>query len=203
MTGNLFTVAAPSGAGKTSLVSALAAGDGNVRVSVSYTTRKPRASETHGENYHFVTGDEFAAMEKRGVFLESAHVHGNRYGTSREWVESAREQGADVLLEIDCQGAAQIRRQIPEAIGIFILPPSLAALRARLIARGQDAADVIARRLTAAQSELGQASNFDYVIINQDLELAARQLAAIVETARLKTAQQLKRHRQLIQNLQG
>lgn len=203
MEGNLIVVAAPSGAGKTSLVSALVARDENVRVSVSYTTRKPRPGETNGNNYHFVSQEKFAQMERQGAFLEWAHVHGNRYGTSREWVSNERARGVDVVLEIDCQGAAQIRSQISEAIGIFILPPSLEALKTRLIARGQDRPEVIATRLVAARSELREAANFDYVIINEDFELAAQQLVSIVQTARLTTAQQLERHKELFRILQG
>jgi guanylate kinase len=203
MQGNLFVVSAPSGAGKTSLVAALTAREENVRVSVSYTTRKPRSGETDGQNYHFVTAEKFAAMERQGEFLECAQVHGYRYGTSREWVTRERARGVDVVLEIDCQGAAQIRAQIPGAIGIFILPPSLEALQSRLVARAQDTPEIIRHRLAAAQSEMREAANFDYVIINDDFELAARQLLSIVQTARLKAAQQLERHRELFKNLQG
>ncbi|MGH8771438.1 MAG: guanylate kinase [Burkholderiales bacterium] len=203
MEGNLIVVAAPSGAGKTSLVAALVARDEKVRVSISYTTRKPRPGETDGNNYHFVTQERFTQMEKQGAFLECAQVHGNRYGTSREWVMSERARGVDVVLEIDCQGAEQIRSQISEAIGIFILPPSLEALKTRLMARGQDRPEVIATRLAAAQSEIREAANFDYVIINEDFELAARQLISVVQTARLTAARQLEWHRELFQKLQG
>lgn len=202
MRGNLFVVAAPSGAGKTSLVAALVARDQNVRVSVSYTTRKPRSREIDGQDYFFVSADEFKAMQMRGAFLEFATVHGNLYGTSREWVTEALFHGADVVLEIDCQGAAQIKRDIPEAIAIFVLPPSREALKSRLEARAQDTPEVIEQRLAAARAEVRQVSDFDYVIINDDFERAARELHCIVQAARLATAMQLERHSELIQLLQ-
>jgi guanylate kinase len=202
MRGNLFVVAAPSGAGKTSLVAALVARDQNVRVSVSYTTRKPRSREIDGQDYFFVSADEFEAMQKRGAFLEFATVHRNLYGTSREWVTEAQLHGADVVLEIDCQGAAQVKREIPEAIAIFVLPPSREALKSRLEARAQDTPEVIEQRLAAARAEVRQVSDFDYVIINDDFERAARDLHCIVQAARLATAMQLERHSELIQLLQ-
>ncbi|MGH8727091.1 MAG: guanylate kinase [Burkholderiales bacterium] len=203
MVGNLFVVAAPSGAGKTSLVAALISRDEKVRVSVSYTTRKPRPGETHGKDYYFVSEHEFAAMVRKDAFLEFAHVHGSRYGTSREWVARERGRGLDVVLEIDCQGADQIREKASEAIGIFILPPSLEALKTRLIARAQDGPEVIAQRLAAAKNEMREAAKFDYVIINEDFERAARQLIGIVQSARLTAARQLEQHRELFNRLQG
>jgi guanylate kinase len=203
MLGNLFVVAAPSGAGKTSLVAALVARDENVQVSVSCTTRKRRPSEKNAQNYHFVSEREFAAMEARDSFLESATVHGSRYGTPREWVMQARSRGTDVVLVIDCQGTKQVKAKVAEAIAIFILPPSIDELKARLENRGQDSAEIIAERLAAATGEMRQVADFDYVIINEDFERAARELTCIVQTARLATARQLERHSELIQHLQG
>jgi guanylate kinase len=203
MEGNLFVIAAPSGAGKSSLVAALAARDEQVKVSISYTTRPRRPGERDGENYHFVSPEQFIEMRKRSAFLECAEVHGHHYGTAREWVNAERGRGIDVVLEIDCQGAAQVKRQIAAAIGIFILPPSLDALESRLNARGQDSEEVIARRLAAARGEMRQAVDFDYVIINEDFERAACELVCVVQTARLTAARQLERHNQLIKHLQG
>ncbi len=188
--GHVFVVAAPSGAGKSSLVSALLEQDGSIRLSVSFTTRAPRPGETHGREYHFVSREEFAACKARGEFLEAAEVHGNWYGTSRPWIEKQLSDGADVLLEIDWQGAQQVRRHFPQAVGIFILPPSLEALRARLDQRGQDRADVIERRLQAARGEMAHAPELDSVIINEGFEQALAELAAIVTATRLRFASQ-------------
>jgi guanylate kinase len=189
--GVLFIVSAPSGAGKTSLVHALCKADPQVRVSVSYTTRLPRPGEEPGKHFHFVARPAFEAMLERAEFLESALVHGNFYGTSEPWVRDRLAAGASIVLEIDWQGAAQVRRRIPESLGIFVLPPSMAALEQRLRARAQDAPDVIAARLRAARAEIAHASEYDYVIINDDFDTAVQDLCAVVRAARLRTALQL------------
>lgn len=201
MNGNLFIVSAPSGAGKTSLVRALLETDPKVHLSISLTTRPPRPGEVDGRDYFFVSKEDFIEMEQRGEFLESAHVHGNYYGTSRKWIEEERSKGNDILLEIDWQGAAQVRKLVDETIGVFILPPSIEALRARLTGRGQDSLDVIERRVAAARDEMGHVGEFDYVIINDDMEEAKRDLVGIVRTERLKTRTQLSAHRELIEAL--
>ena len=172
--GSLFVVAAPSGAGKSSLVRELMARDPDLHLSVSFTTRAPRPGDSHGREYFFVSETEFLERERNGEFLESAKVHGNLYGTSRLVIEEKIQAGKDVLLEIDWQGAQQVRAYFPDAVGIFILPPSIAALEERLRARGQDAEDVIARRVQAAAGEIAHAPEFDYVIITQIL-LSLRQ----------------------------
>jgi len=164
MTGNLFIVCAPSGAGKTSLAKELLKADPQIKLSVSYTTRKPRPGEVDGREYHFVSEQQFGQMLEQGEFLESALVHGNHYGTSQRWISAQRAAGSDILLEIDWQGAAQICRLFPETIGIFILPPSFDALLSRLNKRAQDAPDVIARRLAAAREEIGHVGEFNTAI---------------------------------------
>lgn len=199
--GNLFIVAAPSGAGKTSLVKQLLAADGGIRLSVSYTTRAPRPGEVDGEHYRFVNRDAFMEMLGRGEFLESAEVYGNFYGTSQPWIDASRKSGSDILLEIDWQGAEQVRRLIPEAIGVFILPPSVAALRERLSGRGQDSAEVIDRRVAAAREDMRHFGEFDYVIINDDFNAALQDLLAVVRSERLKIGAQLARHGELIAGL--
>lgn len=200
-TGNLFIVAAPSGAGKTSLVKELLAADEGIRLSISYTTRAPRAGEVDGQHYHFVSRQTFEEMLERGDFLESAEVYGNFYGTSQPWIDASRKTGQDILLEIDWQGAAQVRKLIPEAIGIFILPPSVEALRQRLTGRGQDAEEVIQRRVAAAREDISHVGEFDYVIINDDFNTALQDLLAAVRAQRLKVAVQLERHGDLIASL--
>jgi guanylate kinase len=197
--GNLFIVTAPSGAGKTSLVRELLAADSDVSLSVSYTTRQPRTGETEGVDYHFVTEACFLQMLEDGDFLESAEVHGARYGTSQARVESVLREGRDLVLEIDWQGAAQVRSLYPSAIGIFILPPSMEALEQRLRNRAQDADAVIARRLAAAREEIGHVAEFDYVIINNQFEAAIQDLLAIVRSQRLRGEKQLWRHQELLQ----
>ena len=196
--GNIYVVTAPSGAGKTSLVRALLAADDQVRLSVSYTTRAARPGEVDGKDYHFVDETAFLAMLRRGDFLESAEVYGNRYGTSQPWIEGVIGSGADILLEIDWQGAAQVRRIFPEAIGIFVLPPSLEVLTERLTGRGTDAADVVARRLAAAREDIGHVEEFDYVIINDDFNTALQELLAVIRAQRLKAQPQLLRHAAMI-----
>ncbi len=199
--GCLFVIAAPSGGGKTSLVNALLAREPGIRLSVSYTTRPPRPGEQEGVHYHFVDAARFAALKDRGEFLEHAHVHGNWYATSATWLAAQVAAGQDVLLEIDWQGATQVRRLIPDAVHIFVLPPSLEVLRERLERRGQDAPEVIARRLAGAVDEMRHWQDFDYVIINQDFATAIDDLAAIVRAARLKVARQRARHARLLQAL--
>ncbi|TXF10596.1 guanylate kinase [Pelomicrobium methylotrophicum] len=201
MTGILFIVAAPSGAGKTSLVAALLQRDPKLRLSVSYTTRPPREGEVDGRHYHFVDRATFQAMLERGEFLESAEVYGNCYGTSQRWVSEQLASGTDVLLEIDCQGAAQVRRLMPEAVGIFVLPPSLKVLRERLERRGTEQPEAIARRLAAAQGEMRRVSEFDYVIINDQFDEALEDLTSVVRAERLKVARQMERHGRLIESL--
>jgi guanylate kinase len=182
--GKLFVVAAPSGAGKSTLVKALLAHEPQLAVSVSHTTRAPRGQERDGREYHFVTPERFQQMVERGEFFEHAHVHGNRYGTSRAGVESLLAQGKDVVLEIDWQGALQIRALFPQALLVFILPPSWEELASRLRGRGEDAPEVIAQRLANARHEVAQAPRFDFVIINGCLETA---LADLVEVVRKKS----------------
>jgi guanylate kinase len=200
-TGNLFVVAAPSGGGKTSIVNALLEQDRAIRLSVSYTTRPPRPGEVDGVHYHFVDEPRFMALMAAGEFLEHAHVHGNWYATSSTWLRQQVNAGGDVLLEIDWQGAAQVRGLIPSSVHVFILPPSLPALRERLEKRGQDTSDVIARRLDAAQDEMHHCGEFDYVIINQDFATAVADLAAVVRASRLRAAQQRTRHSALVASL--
>lgn len=201
MTGTLFIVSAPSGAGKTSLVKALLAADPGVRKSVSYTTRAPRPGEQDGRDYHFVTPDEFQDMVGRGALLECAEVHGHRYGTGQQWVEHELRDGRDIVLEIDWQGAAQVRRLMPGTVSVFILPPSIEALEERLRGRAQDSAEVIARRVRAARDELAHVDEFDFVIINREFELAARELQSIVTAQRLRYANQAARHSELLARL--
>lgn len=201
MSGNLYIVSAPSGAGKTSLVAALLEADAQIRKSVSYTTRPPRPGEVDSRHYHFVTPDAFERMAQAGDFLESALVHGNRYGTSRLWVNEQLAGDTDIVLEIDWQGAAQVRRLMPGAISIFILPPSFEALLQRLNSRAQDPPEVIARRLGNAREEIAHVTDFDYVIINNDFRVAAAELQNIVRAERLRTAHQLARHAALINRL--
>ncbi len=203
MSGNLFIISAPSGAGKTSLVNGLLARNGQIDVSVSYTTRPPRPGDVDGKDYHFVSREIFLAMAKHGDFLESAEVYGNLYGTSQSWIATETLAGRDILLEIDWQGAAQVRLKFPDCISIFILPPSLQALETRLKGRGQDSADVIAQRLHAAQEDIAHVAEFDYVIINDKLDEALQQLNAIVIAAGLRRDRQLARQQKLIQQLQN
>jgi len=201
MTGNIFVICAPSGAGKTSLVRALLERDPQVRLSVSYTTRRVRPGEREGRDYHFVSRQKFEQMLEAGEFLESAEVHGNFYGTSQKWIERSRQAGHDLLLEIDWQGAQQVRRLIADVIGIFILPPSAQALRERLTGRNQDSPAVIERRLAAAREEISHVSEFDYVIINSDFDEAVEDLVSIVRSARLRGSMQLSRHGKLVSSL--
>ncbi|MEN9316813.1 MAG: guanylate kinase [Pseudomonadota bacterium] len=201
--GSLFVIAAPSGAGKTSLVRAMMDAHPQVEVSVSFTTRAPRPGEQDGRDYHFVTRADFERRRDSGEFLEWAEVHGNLYGTSRDWIARRMALGRDIVLEIDWQGAEQVRRLFPDVIGIFIAPPSLEALRERLERRGQDSADVIAQRMNAARGELEQAPRFQYVIINQDFATALKQLSSVVECAALRYPKQHARDPELFARLFG
>ena len=188
--GNLFVVAAPSGAGKSSLVKALLELDSHLAVSVSHTTRAPRGQEQHGREYWFIGTDEFRQMAAQGDFFEWAEVHGNLYGTSRRAIEDRLARGDDVVLEIDWQGALQIKQIFAHAILIFILPPSWAELEQRLKRRGEDAAEVIARRMENARLEVAQARHFDFVIINGLFETALFDLKTVVHSQRLRYAAQ-------------
>jgi guanylate kinase len=199
--GNLFMVIAPSGAGKSTLVNALLAKDPAICLSVSYTTRAPRPKETDGVQYHFVDVEDFLARRANGEFIESAQVHGNYYATSRVWIEAQMKQGRDVLLEIDWQGAQQVRRRFRNAVSIFILPPSLEALAERLRTRGQDEPNVITRRLLAAGSEIAHASEADYVLINETFARALSELEILVAATRLRFTSQRARHMELFTQL--
>ncbi|MDD3326864.1 MAG: guanylate kinase [Zoogloea sp.] len=190
MPGTLFIVTAPSGAGKTTLVSGLLERDPLVRLSVSYTTRAPRTGEVNGQHYHFIDVPAFRALRDQGEFLEWAEVHNNYYGTSKRWLEEQTRAGRDILLEIDWQGAQQVRKVFPKAVGVFILPPSLEELERRLRGRGTDSEDVIARRVLGARGEMRHVAEFDYVIINEDLPAALEDLVAVVRASRLRYANQ-------------
>jgi guanylate kinase len=200
-TGNLFVIAAPSGGGKTSLTRALLEREPSILLSVSYTTRPPRPGETDGVDYHFVTPEHFRKLKDAGEFLEHAQVHGNWYATSATWLKRQIEAGQDVLLEIDWQGAAQVRKLVPASVQIFILPPSLASLEERLLRRGQDDEQTIARRINAAREEIRHCGEFDYVIINQEFASALEDLNAIVRSSRLRSAQQRVRYGDLLKQL--
>ncbi|MDE2307877.1 MAG: guanylate kinase [Xanthomonadaceae bacterium] len=200
-TGTLFIVAAPSGAGKSSLVNALLERDGEISLSVSHTTRPPRPGEQSGRHYYFVGRGEFEREIAEGVFLEHALVHGNLYGTSRTRVQALLAQGRDVLLEIDWQGAAQIRRSKPDCVSVFILPPSRAELERRLRGRGSDSAEVIERRLINSREEISHAHEFDFILINDEFERALDDLQAIVRAVRQRSALQWRRHEALIAEL--
>jgi guanylate kinase len=187
MSGKLFVVTAPSGAGKTSLIDAVMKDDPSLKISVSYTTRKPRPGEKEGVDYHYVDERTFRAMQDRGDFLESAQVHGNHYGTAKQVILDAVARGDDLILEIDWQGAQQVRRLYPDAVGIFILPPSVEELERRMRSRGQDSDAVIRQRLANAREELTHAGEFKYAIINKDFETARHELASIIERERAKS----------------
>ena len=188
MNGNLIIVSAPSGAGKTTLVAGALGRDNRARPSISFTSRHPRAGEKQGVHYHFVSRAEFEAMIANGDFLEWAEVHGNLYGTSRRAVEEVRASGSDVILTIDIQGAAQARQLFPDAVSVFIMPPSLDALAERLESRGTDTAHDRRLRLESALHEMEQYVNFDYVVINDDLNRAINELGAIITAERCRTA---------------
>jgi len=194
MSGSLFIISAPSGAGKSSLTAKLLEEDKHIRLSVYFTTRAPRPGEVDGRDYHFVDKTRFIGMLERGEFLESAEVHGNHYGTSEAWIRAQSAAGHDILLEIDWQGAQQVRRLVADTIGIFVLPPSIAELERRIRRRGQDSEEVLQRRLAVAADEMSHAAEFEYVIINNDFEEARRDLIAVVRASRLVYSRQLARH---------
>ena len=203
MSGNLFIVSAPSGAGKSSLVKALLERDASIRLSVSCTTRAPRVGEVDGVHYHFIAREEFQARLGRGEFLESAEVYGNYYGTSQRWIEEEIAAGRDILLEIDWQGAAQVRKLMPQARSIFILPPSLTELQRRLVGRGTDSDEVIARRMAAAREDISHALEFDYLLVNDLFDEALADLLAIARAQRLLAEPQTKRLTPLLSDLLG
>ncbi|MEI6896093.1 MAG: guanylate kinase [Psychromonas sp.] len=201
--GTLYILSAPSGAGKSSLINKLLAEERSwdVQVSISHTTRAPRVGEQNGQHYHFVNVDDFKSLIEKNAFFEWAEVFGNYYGTSRLTIEQALQQGIDIFLDIDWQGAQQVRKMMPEAVGIFILPPNRDELEARLTKRGQDSSDIIAKRMAQAKSEMSHYNEYDYLIINDDFELAAAQLSQIVGALRQKYNKQLIIHHNMITEL--
>lgn len=201
--GTLFVVSAPSGAGKTSLVKALLEATPGLTVSVSHTTRAPRPGESDGADYHFVDAARFDAMVEAGEFLEHARVFDNQYGTSRAAVVERLQAGEDVILEIDWQGARQVRAMVPGCVGIFILPPSRQALEERLQGRGQDDAAVVARRMRDAEAEISHYAEFDYLVVNDDFDTALAELGAVVTASRLRREVQTVRHAGMLQELLG
>ncbi|MEN3292203.1 MAG: guanylate kinase [Burkholderiales bacterium] len=199
--GSLFMVVAPSGAGKSTLVNALLDQEPSIKLSISYTTRPPRPGEQHGREYYFTSLEDFLKRRENGEFLESAEVHGNYYGTSRVLISEQMKAGTDILLEIDWQGAQQVKKQFPDGVGIFILPPSIAALEERLKKRGQDEPHIITRRILAAGGEIAHAPEFEYVIINQEFATALSELTSIVKATRCRFAQQAARNTSLFAQL--
>ena len=196
--GTLYIVAAPSGAGKSSIVNAVLARDSDIALSISFTSRAARPGERHAQHYHFISADEFKAMIRAGDFFEYAEVHGDWKGTARQSVEPQLAAGKDVLLEIDWQGARQVREKVPDAVSVFILPPSRAALEQRMRSRGQDSEEVIQRRLAAAREEMSHYDEFDYVIVNDVFDTAVEQMHAIFTASRLRREAQDARHAGLI-----
>jgi guanylate kinase len=203
MRGNLYIVAAPSGAGKSSIVNACLARFADIALSISFTSRGMRPGERHAQHYHFISKEEFQHMIDAGDFFEWANVHGDLKGTARQSVEPQLAAGRDVLLEIDWQGAQQVRKHVPDAIGIFILPPSRAALEERMRKRGQDSDETIALRLKNAHEEMSHYHEFDYVIVNEVFDTAVSEMCAIFTATRLKRETQAERHRALIEGLLG
>ena len=198
MRGTLYIVAAPSGAGKSSLVNACLARDPAIRLSISFTSRAPRPGERHAEHYHFVSVDEFQRMVVADDFFEHALVHDDWKGTARQSVEPQLAAGNDVLLEIDWQGARQVRERVPDAVSVFILPPSRAALEQRMRTRGQDSEHVMRQRLAAAREEMSHYDEFDYVIVNEDFDTAVDEMCSIFMASRLRRDRQVMRHQGLI-----
>ena len=198
MRGTLFIVAAPSGAGKSSIVNACLARDPNICLSISFTSRAPRPREEHGQHYHFVDAAQFQSMIAAGDFFEYAQVHGDWKGTARQSVEPQLAAGRDVLLEIDWQGAQQVKAKVPDAVSVFILPPSRAALEERMRRRGQDSEEVIGRRMANAREEMSHYSEFDYVIVNEDFDVAVAEMCAVFVASRLRRGMQEQRHAGLI-----
>ncbi len=203
MIGNLFIISAPSGTGKTSLAASLRNSLTNIYKSVSHTTRERRAGEVDGQHYHFVSVEEFNQMLVENIFLEHAKVFGNYYGTSRDWILRTTQQGHDVVLEIDWQGAQQIKQKMPEVVTIFILPPSLRVLRERLMLRNQDSAASIELRLAEAKNEVAHFGEYDYLVVNDDFEKALDDLKAIVTSVRLRCERQRHDLRGLLRDLSG
>jgi guanylate kinase len=201
--GSLYVISAPSGTGKTTLVKTLVDSLPNITVSVSHTTRQKRAAETHGVNYYFISETEFNQMTEQNHFLEYATVFNHKYGTSRAWVEETLRRGMDVILEIDWQGAAQIQQLIPACISIFILPPSLEALSQRLMQRNQDNENIIRNRLADAQETISHVSEYDYIVLNDDFEIALNDLKTIVLAGRLEEHRQIKKLAPLIMELEA
>ena len=201
MRGTLFIVAAPSGAGKSSIVNACLARDPNIALTISFTSRAPRPGERHAQHYHFIGTEEFQRMIDAGDFFEHALVHGDLKGTARQSVEPQLAAGRDVLLEIDWQGARQVRDKVRDAVGIFILPPSREALEERMRKRGQDSDDTIARRLAAAREEMSHYHEFDYVIVNETFETAVWEMCSIFTASRLRRDAQAQRHAGMIESL--
>ena len=201
MRGTLYIVAAPSGAGKSSIVNAVLARDPQISLSISFTSRQPRPGERHAEHYNFVSAGEFQRMIDAGDFFEHARVHNDWKGTARQSVEPQLSAGQDVLLEIDWQGARQVRAKVPDAVSVFILPPSRAALEQRMRNRGQDSEEVIQRRLAAAREEMSHYGEFDYVIVNDVFDTAVEQMHTIFTASRLRRDRQVARHGKLISAL--
>ncbi len=201
MSGTLFIVSAPSGAGKTSLLAQLVPSDPQLKLSVSHTTRAAREGEQDGVHYHFVSVDDFEEQAGKGVFLESAEVFGNYYGTSEQAIRDQLQEGFDVILEIDWQGAAQVRKRIPDAVSVFILPPSVEALRERLSGRGQDSDDIIQGRMQQANSELSHYPEYDFLVFNDDFDVALSELRAVFAANRLKTARVCSEKAEILQAL--
>ena len=201
MRGTLFIIAAPSGAGKSSIVNAVLANTPGIALSISYTTRAPRPGERHAQHYHFISAEQFQQMIAAGDFFEHALVHGDYKGTARQSVEPQLAAGNDVLLEIDWQGARQVREKMPDALSVFILPPSRQALETRMRNRGQDSEEVIARRLAAAREEMSHHSEFDFLIVNDDFDTAVREMQSIFLSSRLRRERQVQRHAGLIDTL--
>jgi len=201
--GTLYILSAPSGAGKSSLINKLLTEERSwdVQVSISHTTRAPRVGENNGEHYHFVDVESFKALIEENAFFEWAEVFGNYYGTSRITIEQALQQGIDIFLDIDWQGAQQVRAMMPEAVGIFILPPNRNELEARLNKRGQDSQEIIAKRMAQAQSEMSHYDEYDYLIINDDFDTAKKELSQIVSATRNKHSKQLIVHKDMIAEL--
>jgi guanylate kinase len=203
MRGSLYIVAAPSGAGKSSIVNAVLQRDADIALSISFTSRAARPGERHAQHYHFISADEFKAMIRTGDFFEYAQVHGDWKGTARQSVEPQLCAGKDVLLEIDWQGARQVREKVPEAVSVFILPPSRTALEQRMRTRGQDSEEVIQRRLAAAREEMSHYDEFDYVIVNDVFDKAVDEMQAIFTASRLRRQAQQVRHEALLRTLLG
>ena len=200
--GTIFIVVAPSGAGKTTLVGALLQAEPSVELSVSYTTRAPRAGEENGKHYHFCDRATFESMIASGDFLEYAEVYGNYYGTSKRWLRERLAAGRDILLEIDWQGARQVREVFPDAVSVFILPPSIEVLEARLRGRATDSEEVITRRLSEARAEIDQVAEYDYLVVNDDFEQARLDLISVIRSQRLRSERQCPRHQAAIAAMQ-